>query len=405
MRIPRSCGARCLLGAILVAALACDPGSTGGTAPEVMVVDSAGVPMIQLAAPLSALAGPRLTLDRVGVVGTEGSGTELFRVASARFLPSGALAIGNAGSGEVLIVDPDGQVVRRFGGRGEGPGEFSTITSLHVDEAGQLVVFDDMQGRLTRFDSAGEVSGTRKLTDPSAIADLVPLLGSLEGPVLAVFGDNRSFGRDQVIRQDSTPLLRFSPGSMAPDTLGRWATRAWHFAQVGQGVTRASLAFGPELFTAGRAGRAVLAESHATHVTVLSEQGRPLSVLRWTGSPRPVTESEYEAWAQEREGDLAELPEDLRQALASPPSFGTHPTVAGVGMGSEGDLWIAPTELRTSRTRTWLRIGPLGEARGSLELPGEASLLDASEGRLAILLKDSMGVETVEIHRFEPASR
>lgn len=388
---------------VLPVLLACGSNPPEDAPPSVTVADSAGVRLVTLPVPLSVVSQPELEVEQVGRIGDTGSAVELFRVTSARFLPSGALAIGNSGSAEVVVVALGGEVLQRLGGRGEGPGEFGAVTSLHLDSAGRLIVFDDGQARLTLFDQGGEVIDTRRLTDPSSVADLIPLSVRFDGPVLAVYGDNRTFGAGGV-RQDTTPLLQFTPESAVPDTIGLWATRAWHFIRLAQGVTRSPLAFGPDLLHSGRDGRAALAETHTAEAVMYSGEGLLQVVVRWSERPRAVADAEYEAWRREREEGMRDLPDEIREALAATPSFGRHAVIAGLFLGVGGEIWLAPTSLHHDGTQTWIRISERGEPLGSVELPSDATLLDAWNGRLAVLRKDSLDIEMIEVYEFSGAS-
>lgn len=71
------------------------------------------------------------------------------------------------GHGNIHLVDPgtnqvhsygiNGSYLRSLGGRGEGPGEFQSITSLTVDGENRLYVYDSMLSRLTVFTIDGDI--------------------------------------------------------------------------------------------------------------------------------------------------------------------------------------------------------------------------------------------------------
>jgi hypothetical protein len=96
----------------------------------VAVSDSGGVRFVRVPA-LNELSLPELPVEHL--YSTEdigGEKLELFRVRDALFLKDGTLVIATGGSEELLFVDPWGGTVRRFGGRGEGPGEFEGLKRL-----------------------------------------------------------------------------------------------------------------------------------------------------------------------------------------------------------------------------------------------------------------------------------
>lgn len=376
---------------------ACGERPDSDAAANVLVRDSAGMRLVELGPNVEGLADSCLDPEESFGIGREGSALELFRVEAARLLPSGGLAVGNAGTSEVLVVDSMGRLVARLGGPGEGPGEFGTITSLHTGPDGSIAVYDDREGRLTRFGPTGELVGVRRMAEPSSISDLVPLVVSQDGAALAVFGDNRTFGQSG-IRHDSTPLLRLSGESTVPDTLSMWATKVWSFTSEGDGVIRAELAFGPDLKRAGRGERAALAESHGSEITVVDGDGNPVIKIRWDEAPRPVTDDDYETWQSDRRAELPEtLPEGLREALIGPPRHETHPVWNEVVVDSEAGIWLAPTSLAEGADQTWIRIRGDGTPTRCVTLPSESVLLDATGVRMAVLGRDEFGVETVQV--------
>jgi hypothetical protein len=72
---------------------------------------------------------------------------ELFRVAGAVRTPEG-IAVANAGTGEIRFYADDGTLLRRVGGRGEGPGEFASLTGLWLFRRDSLLAWDE---RLRRW--------------------------------------------------------------------------------------------------------------------------------------------------------------------------------------------------------------------------------------------------------------
>jgi YD repeat-containing protein len=63
----------------------------------------------------------------------------------------------------VRVFDATGASIRAFGRTGDGPGELRTPLVIHRLARGDIEVYDMQQRRLTRFDSAGSQTGTRRL--------------------------------------------------------------------------------------------------------------------------------------------------------------------------------------------------------------------------------------------------
>ena len=59
---------------------------------------------------------------------------------------------------QVVVLDiATGEVLRRMGKAGDAPGQFVLIGDLAVDDQGNVLVTDKMLGRVTEFDSAGDL--------------------------------------------------------------------------------------------------------------------------------------------------------------------------------------------------------------------------------------------------------
>ena len=96
---------------------------------RVTVEDSAGVTIVtnDPPAPDSRLqwrfgAQPSLSIGSVD----SGEADQLFRVTDATRLPDGRIVIANSGSNELRVFNADGSHAGTWGGRGEGPGEFTS---------------------------------------------------------------------------------------------------------------------------------------------------------------------------------------------------------------------------------------------------------------------------------------
>jgi hypothetical protein len=133
------------------------------------------------------------------------------------------LVVTDAGGGDMLLIldRADGRVLRSWGRKGRGPGEFLSIWSVQPSrDPGQVWVFDPSQGRLTLVDVDALVSGkdhpvVRML---SLRSDLLPLdVRWISDTLLISTGLFRS-GRVAVF--DSTGAVRHFAGPLPPTRAG-----------------------------------------------------------------------------------------------------------------------------------------------------------------------------------------
>jgi hypothetical protein len=102
---------------------------------------------------LPVLTASEPTLD-IGVV--EGDANYSFAaVAGALRLDDGSVVVADEGNTRISVFGSDGVFVRSWGSRGEGPGEFRTLSRVYRLAADSIMAADLATSRLTVFDLAG----------------------------------------------------------------------------------------------------------------------------------------------------------------------------------------------------------------------------------------------------------
>ena len=125
-----------------------DPGATGRAAVVDMFSAWPGDESLRTAAEPSLVVGSDESLP-------------LGRVSGAVFFGDG-IAIADAMSYEVLILDAAGQLLSRQGRHGEGPGDYISLAGI-ARHADGLITWDAYHFRVTRLDASGRYVGETKL--------------------------------------------------------------------------------------------------------------------------------------------------------------------------------------------------------------------------------------------------
>ncbi|MCY3808292.1 MAG: 6-bladed beta-propeller [Gemmatimonadetes bacterium] len=368
----------------------------------VQISDSAGITDISLGR-VEELAAPELAAELV--FSTRGLGIELFWVGDALLLGNGRLAVANTGESEVLIFSADGSLATRVGGEGEGPGEFSEITTLLATEAGFLV-YDSRLARLSEFAETGRFLTSTRLDPESAIVSLRPLATDTAGHVLAILGEQRFF-LPEGMKRDTTPLLSFTNLGAEPETLGLLPAKEWSYGSIpGGGATRSEPAFGRDIVAKGFGDRALIGDTDVLSLSVYGADGRLTRRIRGTGGGWAVTAEEIEASRAERLARLgSDAPEWYRQSVENAPHRDTHPAFHSALLGPDEMVWIGLAARLGEETRRWLVIGADGQLRGWLALPATASVLAVDADRFATLLRDANDEEEVRLYSLGPSRR
>ena len=137
--------------------------SSGDSTPNglgVVIEDSAGVIIVNNdpAPPGSRLPWqfgeqPSLSIGSVD----SGEADQLFRVTDATRLPDGRIVIANSGSNELRVFNADASHAGTWGGRGEGPGEFTSFspTAVALWPGDSIAAPNPWGTRLSLFDRDG----------------------------------------------------------------------------------------------------------------------------------------------------------------------------------------------------------------------------------------------------------
>lgn len=87
----------------------------------------------------------------------------------------GHLLIGDVSEGNVKLFAPDGRLLRIFGRKGEGPGEFSAPRFPRFGPGGRIYVADAQNTRIQVFDTAGTLLRGVRVDGFSGVAGFEPL--------------------------------------------------------------------------------------------------------------------------------------------------------------------------------------------------------------------------------------
>ncbi len=372
---------------------------------------------------------------------------EVYRVGSAlgeaweEFGTIGRVGFDDAGNlhvfdrlaARIVVVNPDGDFVREFGRRGEGPGEFQSPMDMVVMSDGRVVVTDmghrayhifDPGGDLERMVRMGRIAMVREMYAEAGGESLIrgaKVLGAayraVPGEATITFPDPRTVERIFLTGEEATV-------EAAADVWGpAWTRPTEHLIAGGpqkimsRGPRRG---FEPELFAGVLPGGGIaFSDSSAYAIKLAERDGRISSILARPFSPEPVTERVMQAEKDRRLRDLEDRPEN------SVPRSEGGMVVSGTGGGARARERIETLEfaeeipvvrdLHTSwGGRIWvLRRGEEPASDGPIDIlaadgrylgsyrTGATRLPDAfgPRGLAAFIERDELDVQTVVVKR------
>ena len=421
------------LAIVSVPVFGCREGSEGTQRPDVAadsatisLTDSAGASIVRIS-DLDALDPPQLMMRLIYSTAAAPSELELYHVVGAVFLPDSSLVVANQGSVELIFLDRHGSVQQRAGREGEGPGEYIQIARVGIGADGRLFVYDRRLRRFTFLDSEGAATGVQSVEQN---VELVPLIRLMTGEFLAVAEPRPSLPPG--LQRAPLLLVRGDYSAQGADTenvdtLGRWAGKERHVTQGRDRWLR--VGFAASALYAGRGQYMAVGTNDSLDVT-LYQGPAPLTRIRGGHSPVTVTAREKQAWT---ELVLETYPEDFRpiqrELLEQSTVRETYPAFGAVRVDPEGRIWIGDYTRLTDRERRWTVLGPDGRPLGAVGLPvfrpellrlregsitgygavehettipsASHELLDVGAGRLAILRRDELGVEFIEVYEVD----
>ena len=322
----------------------------------------------------------------------------------------------------ILVVGPDGSLVRTVGGRGEGPGEFDNVLQVIVARDGSYTVM----GFRTIDLLAPDGEFVRRLTMDARTTGMVDASMALPDGRLVVTQIVR-FGQGDQPEEAGRPIHLMALDGIEPELL----YTAWELPEEDEDESELSgdMESGMRMrFAAGRAfeprldidlltdGRLALIDSIGYRVKLIGLDGSVTGTVERPIAPLPVDDEIMEAERERyREGEAASLasarnttlPIQIERAGVEERTFADEvPVLSGVKVDWEDRIWVerrGPTGDDDGPTDI---VTPDGDYIGTLP-PEGLRTPDAfgPGGLMAYIERDDLDVQTVRVVRlvaFEP---
>lgn len=393
---------RALALALLAAFAACSEDGSP-EAGDITRVDSAGVTIVtspdRIGVVRRLAPNPRVSIGQLD--GPEA--LQLYRVAGARRLSDGRIAIANAGSHEIRLYGPDGTHLVSAGSEGEGPGEFTAIAGFDASPEDSLFVWDQQQRRLTVLDPAGAFARDFQLEVPweRAFPSFTALFG--DGTLMASIGElvSQPPGDGEVIR--SEPLaLRYDAEGQVVDTLATFLTRGALIRSFpdGGGFSIYTIPFDPGTLWA-IAGRGVhVAHGPRFDVRTLDGTGAVARIARIARASVPVDEELREAAI---DAELADYTNEdalrrAREAFEMMPFADSLPAYDELLSDEAGRVWARRHPLPGAEEAVWDVLDPTGALEAAITIPEAADIWQVGEDWVLLGEEDELEVERVALY-------
>ncbi len=352
----------------------------------------------------------------ISVGSTEGAGTPV--LSSIRDVAPGGdgrILVLDGSEARVIVLDRNGRVVGRLGGRGAGPGELTTPDRVEASPNGDILVLERRPAATHRWRD-GEYVGAVRLT--RSVSGETPESGP-GVTELADWGPVLPGGRAvRLIRLDVSDPSSTGSAVYAADSAGRIASPGLTWSTPGT-LSRLPEVFGAHRSWAAGAGsdgeaRFTVARGDRYELRLHDAAGTLRTVIRRQVEPRPVTdalrERALDRFVEEagRAGAPPGMTRELRNRL---PVAETLPVTGDLWhSATDGRLWVGLVGPGTpgeppSVIREYDVYGADGRYLGAVGSPPGFEL-HRVEGKLLYgSWKDSLDVPGVRVYRLLEESR
>ena len=410
MQVPARSAIRASLGCLLALAPACGSEDLeelpdAGTQAR----DSAGIRIIQNSPPDGSRLPWRIGPEPAVTIG-RAEGDEpylLYRAWDALRLADGRIVVLNDGTQELRVFDADGTHVATWGGAGDGPGEFRSLSAIEPWRGDSIAAWYGPRRGVTVLDANGNFGRNIVLEDG-------------ESEQLGMSFEPRATGRDGTILATQNPHLRGTvelqirgPEGRMVASLGTHPGDARYIAN--EGTTRAMMYFPPfgarpiqvtwgDLFVQASTG------SH--EFLAYAGDGALARIVRLGAAPRVPTQAQIDAYIDEEvswvspsipPGEVEQYRAQQRRGWEAVPVAENLPAFSSLVADRADHLWLEefepPGEERPGSL--WKVLDPEGWALGVIETPDGLAILEIGADYILGRTQDEVGVEYVQLWSLE----
>ena len=335
------------------------------------------------------------------VVGSDES-LPLGRVSGAVFFGDG-IAIADAMSYEVLILDAAGRLLSRHGRKGEGPGDYMNLAAIARHGDG-LVTWDAYHIRVTRLDASGVYVGQTKLR-PVGGYRMTRIVGAFGNSVLLEISETGWRGRSPAgpmeIRHPVTyEIVRLSDGEVVFEGT-RPGEEQWALREVYNDAGRLihgvrPVTFGRTAVSAVTDRYAYLADTDSITITRYDEAGTAVEVS--FEQPRESAEADWVRFVSDTLRANEFKSEFGLRLLEDLPARSTLPAFSAMKGGADGLLWIREYPNPLQDQVVWVGFSEAWERKKRITMPVSLNVLDISEDRVLVQAKGAHDEDLIEVY-------
>ena len=366
--------------------------------PLVVQRDSAGIQIVEAMRPLwgdsslwSIDPDPILDLTLSG----SGQSHEFFRSGSMKQRPDGSLVIADRDSREVRVFSEAGEFQGAFGGRGDGPGEFTRLgrvenagDTLLALGAGRVVVAAHDLAVIRTFNSDRFAYDLHYLRGGAVLPELRP-------PVLPQEGLSG-------LTRNPQALVLFDLEGTRIDSIGETRGNESYVHVRDDEYGGAEPLFARSAHIETLEGRIFRGSSDMMQVEELDMSGNLVRILRIPGYPLDLSDAQV---AAERAARLEAVPEGmpafLRRMVEDFPTPATRPAYSDLLVDPSGAVWLQLHRgtSEQDQPQEWQVLDADGTWLGTVGIPDRFTVSDITMETVLGVWRDELDVEHPQVLR------
>ena len=321
---------------------------------------------------------------------------EFYQVRAATRLDDGTIFVGDA-SQEVRTF---GRSFTRFGGEGQGPGEFQSLAAIGSYRGDSLITWDARLLRASVFSRDGELARTLRL-DPPVGEGRIYLIGwNGDGSLV---GYENIASRQLGTSRSSAVIFTTDAAGNNPRVLldhgGRESTA--NQERQGNAAVRMDiiLPWGQQTLFGFRDGRLAIVENQTGEVIVVADN----DTLEFTANAEPIAwENAFlRGFARQLAYGMEDRIPVLERMLSAAPVPDRLPSFSRVEIGANGEIWLEYFRRPDDTQPVWAVYDGEANHISDVTMPDQFTVLEVgSDYVLGVRLGD-LDIELVELYRLD----
>ena len=320
--------------------------------------------------------------------------------------PDGTIVVAESQFSSVSFFSADGTLIATEGRQGDGPGEFSRISTLLADAEGGLFVFDRGHQRVSEYTLTGDFAGDAGL-----------VRGASDRPIggIAQYGDGSWYA------WEADRMVGSEMGGMARDTVGYYQFAGGevgnllarvpgaitsHFEFQGRGSLRHAL-LTPRPLGVVRGNCLLVGASDAPVLHVLNQSGTDVGEVALDIEVDRTSDEHRRQWASATHAGLSGLAGfiqgfSIRRMSRRVGMAERVPYTDGLVVDELGYLWAQRYELSDyTDSAEWLVFTEAGTPIGTVTLPVALQVKEISTDAILGFHTDEHGQQDVRIYTLD----